>query len=350
MAISVSSFGITKKGKASRLYTITNKNGVRAMVSDFGANLVSLYLPDRNGFFNDVVLGFDDVRAYEFNPSYFGSTIGRNANRIGKSVFVLDGKKYNIEVNDGPNNLHSSFDGGYNKRFFKPSVNRKNNSVTFSLRSKNGDQGFPGNLEMTVTYRLTDDNELFIEYTGQSDADTVFNPTNHTYFNLGGHASGDILHNELMLNCKKLTAVGKGSIPTGEIIDVKGTPYDFTKFRVIGERIKEDNELLKIGKGYDINYVIDKKIGEYALVGELRDPESGRTVTAYTDMPGVQLYTGNCIATQVGKGGFTYRKRNAVCLETQFYPDAINNKAFPSPILAKGKTFKSVTCYKFGTY
>ena len=348
MSVLVSEFGTLKDGSKASLYTITNKNGMKAEITDFGANLVRLFVPDRNGSLADVVLGFDDVSGYTENPSYFGSTIGRNANRIGNSTFTLNGVTYQLEVNDGVNNLHSSFDFGYNKRFFKAQI-MGDDCVSFSLFSKDGDQGFPGNLEMSVTYVLMDDNELVLEYYGRSDKDTVFNPTNHSYFNLSGHDSGSAMHCRLMLNSVELTPVVEGSIPTGKFMKLAGTPFDFAELTTISDRIDDDDELLKIGKGYDINYVINKKEGEFGFAGVLVDDKSGRKMTVYTDLPGVQFYAGNCIATQKGKGGVTYTKRNAVCLETQFYPDAVNHAEFPQPLLKAGEEFKSVTIYKFET-
>ncbi|MBR5368379.1 MAG: galactose mutarotase [Lachnospiraceae bacterium] len=347
MSVSVSEFGSLDDGSKATLYTIKNNNGMIAEVTDFGANLVRLFVPDRKGNPDDIVLGFDDVKGYAENPSYFGSTIGRIANRIGDAKFTLNGVNYELEVNDGPNNLHSSFDNGYNKRFFNAHING-DGSVTFSLSSPDGDQGFPGNLEMSVTYKLTDDNELVLSYTGRSDKDTIFNPTNHSYFNLSGHDSGKAMGLKLQLVSKELTPVREGSIPTGDFMKLEGTPFDFSELTVIGDRIDEENELLKIGKGYDINYVIDKKEGEYGRAALVVDEESGRTMEVFTDLPGVQFYAGNCIATQQGKGGVTYSKRHAICLETQFYPDAINHDAFTKPILKAGEEFKSTTTYKFG--
>ncbi|MCR4720879.1 MAG: galactose mutarotase [Lachnospiraceae bacterium] len=348
MSVSISEFGSLKDGSKASLYTITNKNGLTAEITDFGANLVRLFVPDRNGKSDDVVLGFDDVLGYSDNPSYFGSTIGRNANRIADSKFTLNGETFELEVNDGPNNLHSSFDNGYNKRFFKAQI-KGEDSVCFSLSSADKDQGFPGNLEMSVTYTLTDDNELVLTYNGRSDKDTVFNPTNHSYFNLSGHASGSAMHCKLQLNSVELTKVRDGSIPTGEFLKLAGTPFDFSELTTIADRIDNNDDQLEIGGGYDINYVVDKKVGEYGFTALLVDEKSGRSVTVYTDLPGVQFYAGNFIKTQKGKQGVTYKKRDAVCLETQFYPDAVNHPEFPQPILKAGEEFKSVTTYKFGT-
>ncbi len=348
MSVSISEFGTLVDGSRASLYTIKNINEMKVEITDFGANIVSLFVPDKKGRLADVVLGFDDVTGYFENPSFFGSTIGRSANRIADSKFTLNGVTYNLEVNDGVNNLHSSFEGGFNKRLFKAEI-KNDSSVCFSLFSKDGDQGFPGNLEMSVTFTLTDDNELVLDYKGRSDKDTVFNPTNHSYFNLSGHDSGSAMHCRLMLNSVELTPVVEGSIPTGKFMKLAGTPFDFAELTTISDRIDDDDELLKIGKGYDINYVINKKEGEFGFAGVLVDDKSGRKMTVYTDLPGVQFYAGNCIATQKGKGGFTYKKRYAVCLETQFYPDAVNHANFPQPLLKAGEEFKSITAYKFET-
>lgn len=345
MSVVIADFGKSKK-KSVYLYTITNSNNMSASVTDFGANLVSLCVPDRNGKLDDIVLGFDRAKEYEKNPSFFGSTIGRNANRIGGAKFTLNGCTYNLEVNDGPNNLHSSFKGGYNKRVYKAEI-IAGNAVKFTLESPDMDQGYPGNLTLSVTYTLTEDNALEIEYNAECDKDTVLNVTNHSYFNLSGHASGSAMHHKLMLNASHFTPTVPGSIPTGEIAPVAGTPFDFTQLTTIGDRIGEDNLQLKLGKGYDHNFALDKEAREYAQIAVLEDPKSGRVMKTYTDLPGVQFYAGNCIAKQKGKGGAVYDRRHAVCLETQFFPDAINRPEFVSPVLKKGDKFYSKTRYEF---
>lgn len=345
MSVVVTDFGKIKKQRVF-LYTITNQNNLCVSITDFGANIVSLMVPDRNGKLDDIVLGFDNVKGYMKNPSFFGSTIGRNANRIGGAKFSINGSAYSLEVNDGPNNLHSSFAKSYNKRMYKAEI-VAGNSVKFSLESPDGDQGFPGNLSMSVTFTLTDDNGLELEYAAVSDKDTVFNITNHSYFNLSGHASGSAMHHKLMLNASHFTPTVPGSIPTGEIAPVAGTPFDFTQLTTIGDRIGEDNLQLKLGKGYDHNFALDKEAREYAQIAVLEDPKSGRVMKTYTDLPGVQFYAGNCIAKQKGKGGAVYDRRHAVCLETQFFPDAINRPEFVSPVLKKGDKFYSKTRYEF---
>ncbi len=347
MAIKTEVFGKTSKGETVTLYRISNAAGMTAGIIDFGANVVSLLVPDKDGKFDDVVLGFDDVKGYAYNPSFFGSTIGRNANRIAGARFTLNGVTYNLEKSDGENNLHSNFDNCFNKKMFKAAVNEPDNSVKFTVFSPDGDQGFPGNLTASVTYRVTDSNALEIEYEATTDADTVFNITNHSYFNLAGHASGSAMDHKLWLNATHYTPTLPGSIPTGEIATVAGTPMDFTQPTRIGDRIDNDNEQLKLAGGYDHNWVVDTTGTKPEKIAILSEDTTGRKMSVYTDLPGVQFYAGNFIATQTGKGGVTYGKRCAVCLETQFFPNAVNEPNFKAPILKAGETFKTVTKYKF---
>lgn len=350
MSVTTRSFGTTNKGEAVTLYRIENAAGMAAEVTDFGANLVSLYVADKDGNFDDIVLGFDDVKGYFVNPSFFGSTIGRNANRIAKACFTLNGVTYNLEKNDGgDNNLHSHFDDCFNKKMFKAEVLENDNAVKFTVFSPDQDQGFPGNVTASVIYRVTDVGALELEYEAESDADTIYNVTNHSYFNLGGHASGQAsaMSQKLWLNAKHYTPTFPGSIPTGEIATVAGTPFDFTQPQVIGDRIDEDNEQLGLAGGYDHNFAVDTTGTKPELIAILSDENTGRRMSVYTDLPGVQFYAGNFIATQTGKGGVTYGKRCAVCLETQFFPNAINTPEFKSPVLKAGEKFHSITKYKF---
>ena len=347
MSITTRSFGKTAKGEEVTLYRIENANGFAAEVTDFGANLVSLYVADRDGHFDDIVLGFDDVKGYAFNPCFFGSTIGRSANRIAKASFSLNGVTYNLEKNDGENNLHSHFDDCFNKKLFKAAILENENAVKFSVFSPDGDQGFPGNVNASVIYRVTDSNALELEYEATTDADTLYNVTNHSYFNLSGHASGSAMDHKLWLNAKHYTPTFPGSIPTGEIASVAGTPLDFTQPTRIGDRIDEDFEQLRLAGGYDHNFVVDTTGTKVEQIAILSDEKSGRRMSVYTDLPGVQFYAGNFIATQTGKGGVTYSKRCGVCLETQYFPNAINEPAFKRPVLKAGETFHSITKYKF---
>ena len=349
MGVAKESFGVTAKGDMVTLYKLTNKNGLIANVLDFGAILQALYIPDRNGKLDDIVLGFNSITPYEYNNSFFGSTIGRNANRIANAKFKINGKEYTLAPNDNDhNNLHSDFDTCFNKKMWKGEAIESENAVKLTLDSPNMDQGFPGNLKATVIYRLTDDNALELEYFAETDEDTVYNPTNHSYFNLSGESSGSAMGHKLYLNCSNFTPADDESIPTGEIRPVAGTPFDFTTATVIGERINNyDYDQLKFGKGYDHNFVIDKKTDGVELCAILSDEKSGRKMSCYTDLPGVQFYAGNCIAYQYGKSDKAYGKRCGVCLETQFFPDAINKENFASPILKAGDTFHSITKYVF---
>lgn len=347
MAITARTFGKSPKGEEVTLFSITNKNNVTATVMDFGAILVNLFVPDKNGEVKDLVLGFDNVEGYYKNPGYFGSTIGRNSNRIANSKFELNGVTYNVDKNEDPNNLHGGFNG-YNARMWSAET-VGDNAVKFSLMSPDLDQGFPGNFEVSVTYTLTDDNEVNIHYEGVSDKDTVANLTNHSYFNLSGHNSGSMLDHSLWLKASNYTPVVAGAIPTGEIASVKGTPMDFTTAKVIGDDIEADFEQLKLTSGFDHNYVIDREDDSVILVAKVEDAKSGRAMEVYTDCVGIQFYAGNFINTDgdVCKDNTVYKKRDALALETQFFPNTVNEKSFPSCILKAGEKYDTTTIYKF---
>ena len=346
MAVTTEYFGKTGKGETVTLYNITGKNGMTVSVIDYGVNIVKILVPDRNGKLDDVVLGFDNVEGYSYNPSYFGSTIGRNANRIANASFTLNGVTYTLEKCDGENNLHSNFENCFNKKMFSAVINEADNSVKFTVFSPDGDQGFPGNMTASVTVRVADSDTLELEYEATTDADTVFNITN-SYFNLSGHDAGSAMDHTLWLNATHYTPTLPGSIPTGEVATVAGTPFDFTHPTRIGDRIDEDNEQLKLAGGYDHNWVVDTTGTKPEKIAVLSDERSGRRMTVYTDLPGVQFYAGNFIATQTGKGGVTYGKRCAIALETQFFPNAVNEPSFKAPILKAGETFRTVTKYQF---
>lgn len=335
-------FGTTKNGEQVYAYELTNKNGMKIEVIDFGAILTKVILPDGK----DVVLGFDSVKDYEVNASFFGAVIAPSANRINDASFKIDGVTYKVDVNDGKNNLHSHFDLGSHKRVWKAEAT--DNSVKFSLEMKDMDMGFPGNKELTITYTLTDDNEVKLHYTGKSDKNTIINPTNHSYFNLSGHDCGKkILDNVLTLNASCFTPVVEGAIPTGEIKPVKGTIMDFTKGRVVGQNIEDKEEQLLLTQGYDHNFVVDGYNGKLNKIAMVEDKASGHSMEVYSTLPGMQFYAGNCIADQTGKGGVKYGKRSALCLETQYYPDSINHDNFPSCVFGPGKDYDSLTVYKF---
>ena len=339
-------FGNTKNGEAVYAYELKNSKGMKAVVINYGAILTNLFVPDDKGEVKDVVLGFDTVKEYEVNPSFFGATIAPSANRIGNAAFTIDGVNYKVDVNDGPNNLHSHITEGAHKRIWD--AEEGNNSVKFSVQIKDGEMGFPGNKTISVTYTLTEDNELILEYAGSSDKNTIINPTNHTYFNLSGEDCGkDILDNVLTLKAANYTPVVAGSIPTGEIAPVAGTVMDFTKGRRVGEDIDDSFEQLVFTGGYDHNFVIDNWDKSLKCFAKVEDRKSGRTMEVYTDLPGVQFYAGNFISPQTGKAGAKYTKRCGLCLETQFYPDSVNKPSFPSCVFGPGNDYSSKTVYKF---
>jgi aldose 1-epimerase len=345
MAITTKSFGKTKCGKDVTLYSITNSNGITANVMNYGAILVNLLVPDKNGNTADVVLGHDTVEGYFVNGEFFGSTIGPSANRIDNASFEIDGVKYQLSVIDGTNNLHSDKDKGYHKRYWNAST--EGNKVIFSLEDEDGSMGFPGNKKVQVSYSLSEDNSLTIEYNVTSDKKTLINMTNHSYFNLAGHNSGNIENHVLQLNASKYTPVFERLIPTGEFVDVEGTVFDFRKPRRVGDDIDADEIQLKYGQGYDHNFVIDGYNGEIIKVAEVSEPTSGRKMEVYSDQPAIQFYAGNCITPQTGKGGAAYGKRSGLCLETQAIPDSINQAGFNDVVYGPDRPYHTTTIYKF---
>lgn len=344
MSIKTEKFGVTKEGKEVTLFTLENKNGMRADFIDYGANIVRLFVPDREGKLEDIVLGFDDVAGYEENGCFFGSFIGRHGNRIGNARFELNGVAYELEKNDGDNNLHGGTPG-YNKVMYKAETT--DTSVSFSRISPDMEQGYPGNLDICVTYTLTEDNELKISYQAKSDKDTLCNVTNHSYFNLKGHDGGTITDHKVWIRANGFTETSEDLIPNGNIIDVAGTPMDFRTEKTIAQDIEADYEPLKIAGGYDHNYVLEKESGKIEKIAELSEETTGRRMEVYTDLPGMQLYTGNFIVKENGKEGTEYTKRNGVCFETQFFPNSVNVPAFESCVLKAGDTFTSTTVYRF---
>ncbi len=357
MAINVERFGETPQGQQVDKYTLTNEHGVSASFTNLGGTWISMLVPDRNGQVADVVLGYDSLEGYLKNPAHFGAVIGRNANRIGGAAFSLNGEDYPLSDNDGGNNLHSGPDF-YHGRIWEVELDESSlgSRVSFSLFSPDGDQGFPGNAQITVSYTLTQDDAVVIDYHMISDADTVANFTNHSYFNLAGHDQGSILGHKVWINADAFTPADAGSIPTGEVEPVKGTPMDFTKMKEIGQEIGATYEPLLLGKGYDHNWVLrlaetDRERGdEVCLCAKACDPVSGRCMAVYTDLPGMQFYTGNFLREELvgpGKGGAAYGFRHGFCFETQYYPDAIHKSSFPSPILRAGEEYKTTTIYQF---
>ena len=341
------SFGMTSNGERVELYTLTNVNGLEARIMTYGGIVVSLKIPDRNGNLGDVVLGYDALDAYLKNNPYFGAIIGRYGNRIGKATFSLNRKSYALSKNNGENMLHGG-NKGFDKVVWKAREANTRNGVGLSLTylSKDGEEGFPGNLAVTVVYTLTNTNALRIDYSATTDKTTVINLTHHSYFNLAGE--GDILKHELMINAGRFTPVDSGLIPTGELRLVKGTPMDFTEPTAIGARIDQQDEQLRFGKGYDHNWVLNKSPGALALAARVYEPGSGRVMEIRSTEPGIQFYSGNFLDGSItGKGGRVYKLRNGFCLEPQHFPDSPNKPAFPSTVLRPGERYKTTTIFKF---
>jgi aldose 1-epimerase len=340
-------FGKLPDGGVAYLFTLTNRNHLQARVTNYGGRIVSLSVPDRSGKFADVVLGFDSLPEYLSNGgTYFGALIGRYANRIGGAHFTLDGVEYKLEKNNGENTLHGGSQG-FDKKLWTPRL-LPDGGLELTYRSKDGEEGYPGNLTATVVYHLTDDNEIRIDYRAVTDKDTVVNLTNHSYFNLKGAGSGDILGHVLTLHASRFTPVDSGLIPTGELRSVAGTPFDFRTPVAIGARIGQNDEQLKRGRGYDHNFVLDRQGSGPQFAARVEEPESGRVLEVSTTEPGVQLYTGNFLdGTVRGKGGKVYPQRGAFCLETQHFPDSPNKPAFPSVVLHPGGEYAETTIFRF---
>jgi aldose 1-epimerase len=340
-----SDYGKTADGTAVDLYTLTNANGAVAKVITYGGIVTELHVPDKDGKLADVVLGCPDLKTYEAGHPHFGAITGRVANRIGNARFTLDGKEYKLAANNGPHTLHGG-KKGFDKYVWhgEPVETTHGAAVRLTRTSPDGEENFPGNLKVAVTYTLTDDNALRIDYEATTDKATPVNLTNHSYFNLAGHNSGTILDQEMMIAADKYTPADATLIPTGKIEPAAGTPFDFTKPTVIGSRFKE---LKGDPVGYDLNYVLNAQGKLTELAARARDPKSGRVLEMYTTEPGVQLYTSNSLDKQKGKDGATYRRYAAFCLEAQHYPDALHHENFPSIILKPGDTYKQTTIYKF---
>ncbi len=341
-------FGKTD-GKDVFLYTLTNANGMQVKITNYGGIATSIIVPDKNGKMADVALGFDNLDDYINKSPYFGAIIGRYGNRIANGKFTLNGKEYTLAQNNGQNNLHGGVKG-FDKVVWdaEPFKNDDGLGLTLKYLSKDGEEGFPGNLNVTVTYTLTNDNELKIENRATTDKTTVVNMTHHSYFNLKGQGNGDILDHVLTLNADKYTPTDKTAIPTGELADVNGTPMDFRSPTAIGERIDDDFEQLKIAGGYDHNWCINREDSELEQVGVVTEAGTGRILEVYSTAPGVQFYTGNFLdGTITGKEEKVYKKRYGFCLEPQNYPDTPNKPNFPSCVLEPGETYKHDIVYKF---
>lgn len=339
------SFGKTKTGEETTLYIFENKNGMTMEVTDLGATLYALRVPDKDGKMVDVVLGYDDAVGYqEGNGTFFGATVGRNGNRIGKASFSLNGITYHLDKNNNGNNLHSGLDY-YSFRLWKVKEIHEN-SIVFALHSPDGDQGYPGAVDVEVKYVLSDENEVQIEYLAVPQADTILNMTNHSYFNLEGHDSGDVLKQIIWMDADFFVETDVELIPTGRLLSVENTPMDFRNAKTIGRDIKDAYEPLLLAKGYDHNWCLNNN-GTLTKVASLASAKSGITMEVYTDLPGVQVYTANFVENEKGKAGAVYQKHHGVCFETQYYPDAINQECFTSPVCKSGEAYKTTTIYKF---
>ena len=347
-SIKTDSFHKLVDGKQVELYSLKNKNGLIATITNYGGRVVSLMVPDKTGKMEDVVLGYESIDGYlGAAEQYFGGSIGRYGNRIAKGTFILDSVKYNLAINNAPNSLHGGVKGFSAKVW--TAVKKADNEVELTLVSADMEEGYPGELKVKVNYHLTDANELSITYRAESSKPTVLNLTNHSYFNLHGAGNGDILDHEVFLNADKYTPVDSTLIPTGKIESVIGTPFDFTTPIAIGARINEKNEQLKFGLGYDHNFVLNKTDGKVVtLAASVYDPQSGRFMEVFTNEPGVQFYSGNFLkGKEIGKQGKPYNFRSALCLETQHFPDSPNQPEFPSVVLRPGEVYNSVCTYKF---
>lgn len=349
MAITSKLYGKTSDGKEIYLYRLSNSNGMTAEIINYGGIVVSLCVPDRDGKIDDVVLGYEKLEDYENDKFYFGAIIGRHANRIEDSVFEINGREYRLNANEGRNHLHGGLKG-FDKVVWDAEIikNNEGECLQLSYTSADGEENYPGNLQTRVTYTLTSDNALKIDYFAVSDKDTVVNLTNHSYFNLSGHDKGDITEHKIMINADKFTPINKECLPTGEIREVKGTPMDFTVMASIKPGLSSGYEQIVLGNGYDHNYVLNVSGKGIEKAAELYDDKSGRLMEVYTTKPGLQFYSGNFIEDGLkGKGGARYVKRSGLCLETQYFPNAMKHKHFPSPVLRAGQEYRHTTVYKF---
>ncbi len=348
-AVKKQPFGKTADGTPVDLYVLTNKNGVEAAVATYGGVVVTLRVPDRSGKLGDVVLGFDNLDGYLKQNPFFGSIVGRYGNRIARGRFALNGVTYTLARNNGENHLHGGI-RGFDKMVWKAKESSAGGAsgVELTYTSKDGEEGYPGNLSVRVLYTLTENNELKIDYWATTDKDTVVNLTNHSYFNLAGPGEGAILDHRLRLNADRFTPVDAGLIPTGELRGVKGTPFDFQTPMAIGARIDHHDEQVKFGRGYDHNFVLNGGGGKLALAAEVTEPKTGRVMEVWTTEPGVQFYTGNFLDGSIrGKGGKAYGRRHGFCLETQHFPDSPNQPSFPSTVLKPGAQYRTTTVFKF---
>lgn len=349
--VSKAPFGSTSDGTSVDLYTLENSNGMKATITNYGGIVTQLHVPDKDGNLGDVVLGYDKLSSYIKASPYFGCITGRYANRIAKGQFQIDGKTYQLATNNGENHLHGG-DVGFDKRVWKATeVSAVGKSgIALVYESKDGEEGYPGDLKCKVTYWLTNHNELEIEYEAVTNKATPINLTHHSYFNLAGEGKGDILNHEVELFADNYVPTDGGGIPLGKIASVKGTPFDFLTPHTIGKRIGAKHEQIEFGKGYDHNWVVNDSGKSLSIAARVTEPKSGRIMEVVTDQPGIQFYTGNYLdGSNIGKGNKVYNYRNAFCLETQVHPDSPNQDGFPDSILKPGETYKHVCIYRFKT-
>jgi len=347
-SVTKTEFGMTPEGESVDVYTLINPNGMEVRAITFGGIITSIRVPDKNGKFDDVALGFDNLEAYLRNPPFFGAIIGRYGNRIAKGRFTLDGKTYTLAINNAPNHLHGG-NRGFDKLVWKAESFKKDDTVgvVFTHTSPDGDEGYPGNLSLKVTYTLTPRNTIEVDYEAATDKATPVNLTQHTYFNLAGEGQVDILNHVLRLNATRYTPVDATLIPTGELASVEGTPLDFREPTRIGERIDDQHQQMQYGKGYDHNFIVDRNGTEITVAARVEEPTSGRVLEVSTTEPGMQFYTGNFLDGLKGKNGHAYARRTGFCLETQHFPDSPNKPQFPNTILRPEQTYRSKTVFAF---
>ncbi|MCR5669369.1 MAG: galactose mutarotase [Butyrivibrio sp.] len=346
MAVKKELWGKTQGGEPIHEYHLSNSKGMEAVILDYGCTIRNIFVPDKDGNKVDVALGYDDFTEYFNNDSFLGATVGPTANRIANAKYSIDGKEFSLPVNDGPNNLHTDMDNGFHKRVWAAAEGE--NSVRFTLKAADGDLGFSGNREFELEFSLNDDNELKLHYHATSDAKTLINMTNHVYFNLSGHNSGSCLDHVMKMNASAYTPViDSAAIPTGEIADVTGTPFDFRQEKTFGKEIGADNEQLKFVGGYDHNYVVDGYDGQLRPFCTVSSPKTGISLECLTTLPGFQLYTGNFLKQPNGKEKTSYVPRDGFCLETQFYPNSVNEPSWPSPVFGPDRVYDSETIYRF---
>lgn len=348
-AITEQAWGALPSGETVSLYKLRNEKGIETTISNFGGRIVTLKVPDRNGKFADIVLGYDTLEPYTKPNPFFGTLVGRYANRIANGEFSLNGKKYTLAKNNGPNSLHGGTQG-FDKKIWQTEISKDGKSLQLTYVSKDGEEGYPGTLTSVVTYSLSDDNALSIDYAATTDADTVLNLTNHSYFNLAGHGNGKILDHQLMIAADRFTPVNANLIPTGEWKGVEGTPFDFRQPTAIGARIDSTDQQMQYGKGYDHNFVLNRAGAAPSLAARITDLESGRAMDVLTTQPGMQFYTANHIEGDIkGKEGAIYHFRGAYCFETQHFPDTPNQPTFPTALLKPGEKYHQTTIFRFST-